>query len=75
LNFKKHRKDGYGDVSKREYEIEAISGSKRDQNMVDYMNKYLDKDAKISLSEDEKYVIFSPKVVGRYDILFDPEMK
>ena len=75
ISLKKHRKDGYGDVSKREYEIEAISGSKRDQSMVDHMNKYLDKDAKISLSTNGKYVVLSPKVVERYDILFDPEMK
>ena len=77
LTFKKHRKEGYGDVSTNEYKLEAMSGSKRNQKMVDHINKYIKEGERLSLTEDEEYVVLPKKLVDwdSCDILFNPEMK
>jgi len=77
VSFKKHRNGGYGDGSYKEYEFTAIDGDTRDQTMVNHANKYLDKDAQFSLKEvdGENYVVISQKMMDKYDIFFNPEMK
>ena len=43
--------------------------------MIAEFNKYLEKDAELSLTDDDQYIILSPKVIDKYDILLNPLMK
>lgn len=77
MSFKKHRNDGYGDGSIEKYEIVDVNikWDHWDTEMIEAFNKYLENDAKLSLTEDWEYIVLSPKVMDKYNICLNPWMK